>query len=373
MTEIARDAELHKLARLLQTNRDALDFLADQPVADLQQLREGLTDALFREYRPAFAGFARVSSRLPLGIAARIAERVLGPVLSGRIAGEMPPERAVAMANRLSNDFLADTCLHMEPQRAREIIRRFPLERSVIVTRLLLTRGEYITMGQFVDVLPRATLLAATDDIESPLALLRIAFFVENSGQLETVLAHLSNAQRGALLRTAADEHLWPEVLNTLSLVAGQTRTELARQALTEDAAIVDSLIRAAATHDLWPQLLSLGRALDDATEARFASQPAFSESEVICSIAESVVRHDLWALFEHRVVLMSEDRAARMLRVCSDSRPQVMQAMAERLALNDRTINALTQAAAQLSADERQSAAEACGRDTALGQLLAG
>ncbi|MDA3921242.1 MAG: hypothetical protein PF501_11285 [Salinisphaera sp.] len=373
MIEIARDAELQKLARLLQTEREAMNFLADRPLAELRQLRQGLTDALFREYRPAFAGFAKVSSRLPLGIAARIAQRVLGAVLSGRIAGEMPPERAVDMASRLSDEFLADICLHMEPQRAQPIIRSFPLERSVTVTSLLLERGEYITMGQFVDVLPRATLLAATDAIDSPLALLRIAFFVENSAQLETVIEHLSNTRRGELLQTAANEQLWPEVLNTLSLLDGNTRTELARQALTEDAAIVDSLIRAAAAQDLWPQLLSLGEALDEITEAQFAGQPAFAEPEIICSIADSVVRHNLWGLFEHQIVLMGEERAARMLRVCSRMRPSVLAAMAQHFALNAQTVETLTQAARQLTDDERQAAAEASGRDTVLGQLLSG
>lgn len=372
MTDIAREAELEKLARLLQTDRQALAFLDDQPSDQLRIIRQGVTDALFEKFRPTFAGFARMASLLPLSISARISQHVLGPVLGGRIAGEMPPERAIELAPRLSDDFLADVCLEMEPNRARPIIRSFPVDRSVAITRLLLARGEYITMGQLVDVLPRATLLAATDAIASPLALLRIAFFVENSDQLATVIAHLSEGRRAEVIRAAADHALWPEVLNTLDRIDAHTRTDLVGQALTEDVGVLDSLIRMAATHDLWPQLLNIGVRIDDDIQARFAEQPALAEEKIICSIVDSVEAHDLWPLLEQYIAGMGPERVARTLQVCAEQRPAALAAMAEHFELSADTANIVQQASEALSNAQRQAAHRAAGPDTALGQLLA-
>ena len=371
MQDIAREAELEKLARLLQTERETLDFLEDTPPDALRTIRLGLTDALFEKFRPVFAGFARMSTLLPLAIGARISQHVLGPVLGGRIAGEMPPERAMEMAERLSDEFLADTCVQMEPTRAQPMIRSFPVARSVAITRLLLARGEYITMGQFVDVLPEKTLLAATDVIESPLALLRIAFFVEDSDQLARVVAHLSTPRRSGVIRAAAEHDLWPAVLDTLDRIDPATRSELAAQALNEDESILDSLIRSAAAHDLWPHLLALGATLDDSIQARFAGQPAFDEAEIICSVADSVVAHQSWTLFERQVRLMGVERAAAMLAVCASQRPAAIAGMAGHFELADDTCAVLVAGSQQLTADQRQAALEAAGPDTALSQLL--
>lgn len=373
MPDIAHEAELEKLARLLQVERAALDCLDDQPVERLRRIREGLTDALFEKFRPTFAGFARMASVLPLGIAARISHGVLGPVLSGRVAGEMPPERAVDMAERLSDDFLADICVQMEPSRARPIIQSFPVERSVAITRLLLERGEYIIMGQFVDVLPRTTLLAAADAIDSPLALLRIAFFVESREQLACVIAHLSHTRRAGVIHAAADHRLWPEVIDTLERIDEHTRAELAAQALGEHDAVLDSLIRAAAEHDLWPQLLAIGATVDDDTQSRFAGQPAFDEEAVICSIVDSVDTHALWPLLEQYLAGMGPSRAARMLAVCTEQRPGPLADMAQRFELTPATTAVLGAACDRLDAGQRDAAAQAAGVDTPLGQLIQG
>src|SRR5699024_9771775 len=107
--ELAKRAELLKLARILNTEPDALAFLQPHAAGQLRMLREAVTDGLFQKFRPRFAGFARMSSLLPLKISARVSEQVLGPMLSGRIASEMKPERAIELAKRLPDEFLADT------------------------------------------------------------------------------------------------------------------------------------------------------------------------------------------------------------------------------------------------------------------------
>jgi hypothetical protein len=208
--DLACEAERLKLARVLNTNEASLAFLGDCDPATLRVIRKGVTDALFAKFRPRFAGFARVSAYLPLIVSAKIAQRVLGPLLAGRIAGEMPPKRVIALPTRLPDAFLAYTCLQMEPERAQDIVADFPVARAVTLTRILLARNEAIIMGRFVDVLPEPTLIAATDAIEIPVDLLTIGLFVEDGRQLERVFTHLSAKQRDRIIQTAAERDLWP-------------------------------------------------------------------------------------------------------------------------------------------------------------------
>ena len=198
MNDPAARAELEKLARILDTDTASLAFIDYLEAGQLRTLREGITDALFEKFRASFSGFARLSSLLPLRISAKISERVLGPMLSGRIAGEMPPDRAIELSSRLSDTFLADTCLELDPERAKPIIAGFPVARSVAITRLLLARGEYITMGRFVE---RAAAVDAVSSAESSERISLLSCF--DSLRIEAFLAaQTSPAGRGVLEST---------------------------------------------------------------------------------------------------------------------------------------------------------------------------
>ena len=321
MTDAATRAELVKLARILDTDVDNVEYLAYLEASRLRALREGITEALFEKFRPTFAGFARLSGILPLAVSARISERVLGPTLSGRIAGEMPAERAIDMARKLSDSFLADTCLQLDPVRARPIIAGFPVDRAVAITQILLERDEYITMGRFVDVLPLETLFAATDAIASEADLLQISFFVESSEQLDQVIEYLDIERREAVIQAAATQDLWPAVIATLLRIGVTARVALAELALAQDATTLDSLIRAAAANDLWPALLRLADDLPGNAITSLAQEPAFDEPAVVRSVIDSVVANDLWAALRSQLASMGADRCARLLEVAAAER----------------------------------------------------
>ena len=361
MRNLATQAELVKLARILQTDTDELEHLDYLEAERLRTLREGITEALFEKFRPTFTGFARLSSIVPLAISARIAERVLGPILAGRIAGEMAPDKAIDLAARLSDSFLADTCLHIDPVRARPIIAGFPVDRAIAITRLLLARGEIITMSRFVDVLPEHTLFAATDAIENESDLLEIGFFVEDSKQLDRVIAHLDRDRREAIVAAAASEQLWPEVLATLLRIGEHARLAMAELAMAQNAAILDSLIRAAAQDDLWPALLQIADEMPSRLIGTLASEPAFTDAAVIRSVIDSVIANDLWARFRNQTTAMGEERLARVLEVAANERKPFLWELDRRLQADDADRDALTNASARLSAETRQRAHGAC------------
>ncbi|MES1931129.1 hypothetical protein T35B1_00875 [Salinisphaera shabanensis T35B1] len=361
MRNPAIQAELVKLARVLQTEIAELEHLDYLEAERLRTLREGITEALFEKFRSTFTGFARLSSMLPLAISARISERVLGPTLSGRIAGEMPPEKAIDLAARLSDSFLADTCLHIDPVRAKPIIAGFPVDRAIAITRLLLERGEMITMGRFVDVLPQQTLFAATDAIEDESDLLKIGFFVENSAQLDRVIEHLDTRRREAIVTAAAAEGLWPEVIATLLRIGQTSRLAMAELAMAQEAAILDSLIRAATEDDLWPALLQIADEMPSSVIGTLAHEPAFAEAAVVRSVIDSVIANDLWDRFRNQTPSMGAPRLARVLEVAADERKPFLWELDRRLRDGDTDLAALREASAQLTPETRARAHSAC------------
>ncbi|MBS64219.1 hypothetical protein [Salinisphaera sp.] len=363
MRNLATQAELVKLARILQTETGELEHLDYLEAERLRTLREGITEALFEKFRPTFTGFARLSSIVPLAMSARIAERVLGPLLAGRIAGEMPPDKAIDMAGRLSDDFLADTCLHIDPVRAKPIIAGFPVDRAIAITRVLLARGETITMSRFVDVLPEHTLFAATDAIENESDLLEIGFFVENSAQLDRVIEHLNSDRREAIVAAAASEQLWPEVLATLLRIGQDARLAMAELAMAQDAAILDSLIRAAAQDDLWPALLQIADEMPSSVIGTLAREPAFADAGVIRSVIDSVIANDLWARFRNQTPAMGAERLARVLEVAANERKPFLWELDRRLKADDADRAALAEAVERLSGETRQRAQAACDK----------
>lgn len=361
MTEPAIRAELVKLARILETEPENLEYLSYLEAERLRTLREGITDALFEKFRTTFSGFARLSSILPVAISARISERVLGPMLSGRIAGEMPAEKAITLSARLSDEFVADTCLHIDPVRARPIIAAFPIERAVAITRILLERGEIITMGRFVDVLPRETLLAATDAITDEAALLRISFFVENSDQLDVVIDHLSVERRAGIVRAAARDDLWSEVVATLLRISAQSRLAMAELALEQKNETLDSLIRAAAADDLWPALLQIADEMPGSAIGTLSQQSAFDEAPVICSVIDSVIGNDLWERFRNQLPAMGVARVARVIEVATAERGPFLWELDKHIDRADDDFDVLEAAAQRLDNVTREKAVSIC------------
>lgn len=188
MSELLTRAELIKLSRVLGASEDAVGFLAPLGVDGLRRLEDRVSLALFNDHRPALQKLADASRLLPATLVAKMSELVFGPMLSARVAGLMPPERAVEVAGKLRTRFLADVCAQMDPRSAAEVLALIPTRIIVDVARLLLERGEYVTMGRFVDDLTDDAIRAVIDRVEDDAALVRIGYFVERRERLNELV-----------------------------------------------------------------------------------------------------------------------------------------------------------------------------------------
>jgi hypothetical protein len=159
--ELEIQAEILKLARLLEREPETLSYLERVPLQDLRALRERTTEVLFTAHEGALRRLAAASRLLPVGLVASLGQNTFGPMLSARITGLLEPARAVEVAARLPTDFLADAAVELDPRRASAVIAGIPPRRISEITAELARRGEYVAMGRFVGHLDDAALASA--------------------------------------------------------------------------------------------------------------------------------------------------------------------------------------------------------------------
>lgn len=190
----AVQAEVLKLARLLQRDPERLAYLEKVPLDDLCTLRDQVTESLFTQHEAALRRLAAASRLLPVSLVAGLAHSTFGPVLSALIAGLMEPERADEVGSHLPTEFVADIAVELDPRRASAVIARIPAERIRDVTRALAGRHEYVTMGRFVGHLDDEALAAAINELSDD-DLLETFVVMEDPPDLER-LAELTDRQR---------------------------------------------------------------------------------------------------------------------------------------------------------------------------------
>jgi hypothetical protein len=248
-------AEILKLARILEREPDQLVYLEQLSLTDLRTLRERITEYLWSAHGSMLGRLAAASRLLPTAVSAAISERAFGPVLSARMAGLVEPARAVDIAGRLSPSFLADVAVELDPRRANAMIAGIAPDQIGLVTRELLAREEYVTMGRFVGHLQDDAIIAAVQEMQEG-ELLRVAFVLEEKARLDRLVELLPEHRLVAIVQAASDEGLWVEALDLLENLGAERRDELVAGAVALDGAALEGLIAAVIEHELWEEVL---------------------------------------------------------------------------------------------------------------------
>ncbi|MGH9245065.1 MAG: hypothetical protein ACRD29_12260 [Acidimicrobiales bacterium] len=337
MSELDTSAEITKLARLLEIEEDRLDFLADSPAEPIRHLREQLTDALFDEHRPLFRRLAAASKLVPPGLTTRFAVRLFGPRLSAGVAGEMPAGRAIDLARRLPAEFLADTSVEVDPHRIPDLVSGMPVDRIIGAARVLRERGEYVTMGRFVDTMSDDATVEVIDDLDDSEALLRIAFFAENKPHLDAVCRLLSDDHLRGLMAAAEEHDLWTEALALLVHLSDSTLGRLGDLASEMDEAILTSLVRVVVSNDRWPVVLSAVRHMAEPNQKKLAGLAALDDDGVLTSIVGAGHDHNLWAEALPLLGLLDGERQGRLADVAASMDDSVLDGLVRVVVDEDR------------------------------------
>ncbi len=335
---LERRAEIAKLARLLGREPAQLAYLEAIPSAELGVLRDQVTAQLFSAGAKSLGTLAAASRLLPVGVAASIAERVFGPVLTARVAGLVDADRAVQMAMRLSTPFLADVAVELDPRHAHDLIAQIPPELIRTITGELMRRHEFVTMGRFVGHLDPASILATLDVLDDA-ALLQTAFVLERKDAVQELVAMLPDAHLERVIDAAADG-LWPETLGLTAYLDDIERRRLIAMAGRRDDRVLDALIDAAHAEAMWDFVLPLTALMGDAELRRFAALGSLEREGVLEGIVEAAVEDE--GLWTHLVPLVAElpgpsqDRVIRHVRALPVD-PAVLLARAREAGIEDR------------------------------------
>ncbi|MHA7833990.1 MAG: hypothetical protein ACX94A_05865 [Algiphilus sp.] len=316
MSRLEHEAEILKLARFLDVEADTLDMLGDVPAADIRALRAQVTHFFFASDHHFFKRLVAASRLLPISLLATVAGKVLGPMLSARVAGQMDVDRGVGIAQRLPTEFLAELCLSLDPDHTQDLIRAMPTQRIRDVARVLARQAEYVTMARFVDIVTEEAIRGVLEDLQDDAALLHIAFFVENKARLERILALMPEARLVRIIELAAARNdLWPEALSLMEHVGDGWRGRLGDLAASLDSRVLDSMIRSVVAEDLWSVVLPVVGCMQVESQARFAVHPTMQEPEMLRSALQAADREGTWHLMLPVVEQMDDTARAAVAR----------------------------------------------------------
>lgn len=298
MAGLAIHAEILKLARLCRVDAGQLEFLRGVPAPQLRVFREAVQDALFAgDDGVLFKRLAVAGGLLPLPVVALLAQKVFGPVLGARVAGEMNTQRAIDLAARLPTAFLAEVSMQLDPARARDILRGLPPERIRDVAHALLVRGEFVTMGRFVGYLTREAIRMTLDAFTRPGDLLRVAFCIEDKARLDEIASLLPDERLMAAMRAAqADpDGLWAEAVALLGDIGLPLRCRLGDLVARQPPDVLAELVHAAHRQHLWDDVLPIVTCMSETAQRRVARLPELGNRDIMRGILDSADCAALW------------------------------------------------------------------------------
>lgn len=287
-------AELVKIGRLLDIPPERVGYLEKLRPDEIRFLRELATDALYQSDRERFQLIAFASRLLPMTLTSLIAQKSFGPLLCARIAGVLETEHAIALADKMPADFLADLAVGLDPRRCSDIISGMPADQIAEVAEILAARREHVAMGRFVGHMTDEAIEASLAVVDEP-ALLRISYVLEGDEGLERVIRLMSSEHLRRAIRAATDHDLWPEALDLLGRVSPGLAGELGDLAASEDDRVLAGMVRTAQNDDLWDAVLPVTRAMTEAGRRRFAEVPAIHQPEVLTAIVRAAMLGDSW------------------------------------------------------------------------------
>lgn len=203
-------AEIEKLARLLGDAPERFAYLERVPPEDIRALREAATDRLFDADRKLFERIGAAAAVVPDALAATLSRKAFGPLITARVSTAVDPAKAVSVAGRLPQDFLADVAVELDPRRAAAVLRGLPAAHIAATSRILADRGEWVAMGRFVGHLPDDALRRVIDGL-AVAELVRIAHVLEDAGEAGRVARLIGAGRLRAMLAIARDEGLEDE------------------------------------------------------------------------------------------------------------------------------------------------------------------
>ena len=328
---IETQAELLKLSRLLETDEADMAFLDGQDLNALAAFRNSVSSFFYEQHQDSYQRLAGISKLVPTGASAKLATTVLGSVLAAGIASELPAERAIKLADKLPDDFLAKLCIHLEPTYSRALLAAMPDKIVATVAKALLAMNEHITLARFVAVIQPSALKAVTSTVNDGEAMVKIALYLEDKSKLDTLLGLLSETQQKATLKAATDHELWPAVLSLNEHLNTELRGQMGNLVAEQGDAVLSHIIEVASDQQLWTNLLQAVNAMDNAHQQNVVNLPKLREAAVMESLIATVASENSWDELLTLLPLLDQDHLTPAVDVLTERQPDALdQALAK-------------------------------------------
>lgn len=332
MSRLATGAEIIKLARVLGVDAHELGYLSGTPAEQLRSLREAIYERLFNHDHKLFIRMAGIARWLPAWLMVIMARTLSVPLMTARMAGEIPARRAAYIGTHAPVDYLADVAAFMDPRVARDVVKFVDVDRVVQIAHETLRRKDLVTMGRFIDIMPDASLQAALEHVKDDAALLRICFFVESRNRLDHVLHLLPpDRLRGLLLHLDKGDTEIESGILSLLIHAGHTlRRELFAFLATEHQPLLDRLIEITQRDELWADLLPALRGLAPEVLRVLINRPALqTDPSIMQALVITAYKADLWTSLVPLLVHMEPATRTAMAAAAGDLPANSLQGMA--------------------------------------------
>jgi len=299
--------EVTKLARELDVPETDLLFLAGSSQAELRELRQITSTALFARNEDRVRLLAALSRILPVPMTAKIAELALGPMLSARVAGVLDPREATRLASHLNAGFLASLAPALDPSRVEPIIRGLPDQLVVEVGRLLLKQGEHLTLSRFVSVVDINIAMGVVAGANGR-DLLQVALYCDEPAALDSIAQRIPDAMLADIIKAASDDNAYDASVSLLTSLSQETCARLVGQidAVPEHAR--EELIAAVAEHDVWPTVLPALHLVDQDVLKAMVNVPITMDAALLDRVVGHARELDLAPVLVQLVLAMDDD-----------------------------------------------------------------
>jgi len=293
--EIPRHAALAKLARVLEVDKSAVEFLGDVPVEDLRALRNHVSDQLHEADAGRLSRVAAASKLIPMGMAASIGQHWFGATLCARLVGLIEPDRGGQFATHLDVEFMADITVKTDPRLVGELVHHLPLASMQGIATTLYRRDDHLTLSHFVGHIPPPIVAAILEALTDDAAVVRIAVFVEDLANLDPVVALLTDERLLGLIRAVEAEDLWVEGLHLFGHLGSEQIERIAVTLVDNDEHLLRAALAAFDRHDLWVEGLGVLEVIEGDRLAHLASVLIELDDELVLAAITAFDRHDLW------------------------------------------------------------------------------
>jgi hypothetical protein len=219
--------EIRRLAALFQCDESELGYLESLGGEALMKLRVQFQDSLISDYEPVLSKLAGTTAITPAAIAVKIATRYLGPTLTSYLSYYTPVKSAAKLAEKFPSDFMIEVAKEQIPERAKEMLKDFPLELMRPVTRGLVAEQAWSTMGGFVDYLPEEKSFALMSEVPDAESNLRISSYAQNKELVAKLVAKFDDDMLIELTKASLAS---PELMREVCLVAEKLPAESLEQ-----------------------------------------------------------------------------------------------------------------------------------------------